>query len=68
MATKTKVWYKSKTLWLNILVALVAILGFVLGPDFPVELNVEILKWITFALAVLNGLLRLFSTDSAIKR
>ncbi len=55
--TEAKPWYMSKTLWLNALVLLVAALGWVSGPDFPLELG-QYAEYVTLALAILNLILR----------
>lgn len=62
----TKPWYFSKILGLNFLIALAAILGFVTGPEFPIELSAEVLKWLLLGVAIVNALLRLV-TNSAVK-
>lgn len=53
----SKVWYQSKTVWLNLLVVIVALLGFVVSPDFPLELG-QYAEYVTLALAILNIILR----------
>ncbi len=60
-----KSWWKSRTLGVNGIVILVAILGYFAGPESPVEFNAEVLGWITATMAVLNIGLR-FLTDSPI--
>lgn len=53
-----KVWYLSKTLWVNILVVVIAILGFVAGDQFPIQLGPDAIYYIGFALGILNIVLR----------
>lgn len=56
----------SKTIWINILVLIVALVGFVGGPDFPVQLSPEILEWLLFIQAMANLVLR-FITDQPLR-
>ena len=60
-----KPWYKSKTLWVNIAVGGGAVLAFMAGDQFPVQLNEQTLGWIVFLQAVVNAGLRLI-TDKPI--
>lgn len=56
---RKKPWYKSKTLWVNIVVGATAILAYMAGDQFPIPLNEQVLGWIVFGQAVLNAALRL---------
>lgn len=57
----SKPWYQSKTLLVNILLGLVAILGYIIGPDFPIDLS-QHADLIMFVIALANALLRLVTT------
>lgn len=57
-----KPWYKSKTLWVNIAVGGGAVLAFMAGDQFPVQLDEQMLGWIVFLQAVVNAGLRLITS------
>lgn len=57
-----KPWYKSKTLWVNIVVGSAAVLTYVAGDQFPIPFNEQVLGWIVFGQAVLNAALRLVTS------
>jgi hypothetical protein len=62
MEGKVKVWWRSKTLWFNIISLVVGVAG--------AALNVVETKWavigLTIVMALGNGILRYFFTDTAI--
>ena len=58
----SKPFYYSKTLWLNFLVILTALLTYVIQPDFPVQLPQASIELVASVLAVLNIALR-FTSD-----
>ena len=55
-----KKWYQSKTIWVNIILALVAIVG-ELSSVFPVSEHPKLWVTVTF---VLNTILRLMTTET----
>jgi len=59
---QAKKWYLSKTVRANTFVGVVTLLialgGFLSGPDFPLELSPEVAYLIGFAIAILNVVLR----------
>jgi len=57
----TQKWYKSRTLWLNIISAVLAILAL---PEFISVLPVSALPYIALASAIGNMILRVISTKS----
>lgn len=58
-----KMWYESKTLWINVIAIVVAILiEFIALPIVGEQLHM----WLTFAIAVLNIILR-FITEFPIE-
>ena len=59
---KTKLWLKSKTLWINILTAIILLANQVTQ---IVPLSAQVLMWITLGVAILNIILRLL-TDSKV--
>lgn len=54
-----KPFWQSKTIWVNLLVTLSAVLAFVAGPEWPVSLGERELALIISAQGVVNILLRL---------
>ena len=58
----TKVWYKSKTVWFNVITLALGVLGAVLGVVHS-QTSVVVL---TILVAVGNGVLRIWFTDTAI--
>lgn len=54
-----KPFWQSKTIWVNLLVTLSAVLAFVAGPEWPVALGERDLALIISAQGVVNILLRL---------
>ena len=57
-----KKWYQSKTVWVNIAVGGAAVLAYIAGDQFPVQLNEQMLGWISFGQAVVNAGLRLITS------
>lgn len=57
-----KPWYYSKTMWVNILTVVAALLAYLAGPDFPVPLTDEVLKGAVAVLGVINVVLRLVTS------
>ena len=54
-----KKWFlASKTVWVNVLVILAALLSFVVGPEFPIELTAQHLQILLLILALVNLALR----------
>jgi hypothetical protein len=58
-------WYESKIFWLNLLTAVAAILALLADPsgDFVTP---DVAKWIAFAVAALNVVLRVFFTSQPV--
>lgn len=61
-----KNWFESKTVIVNILMVVVASLGFVTGPEFPVAIPEEWTPYLLLALAIVNVVLR-FMTGQPLK-
>jgi hypothetical protein len=57
-----KPWYRSKTLWLNIVVGTSAVLAYMAGDAFPIQLNEQALGLVIFFQSVLNAGLRLITS------
>jgi hypothetical protein len=60
---EVKNWWESKTVWINIITFLVAMLVLVTGPDFPVQLPAEIAKYLLGGVALLNLAIRFVTTE-----
>lgn len=58
-----KFFLASKTIWVNALVLVVALVGFVAGPDFPLSLSAEALQWLLFIQAMANLVLRFITNE-----
>lgn len=61
-----KWWLESKTVIVNVLMALVALAGFVTGPDFPLQIPTEYLQYVLLGVALVNVVLR-FMTGQPLK-
>lgn len=61
-----KHWLKSKTIIVNVLLALVALAGFVIGPEFPLQIPAEYVEYVVFGVALVNVVLR-FLTNQPLK-
>lgn len=59
---KTKPFYLSKTNIINVLVVISTILAFVMGSEFPIPLDANILKWVILVQGVINIVLRFVTT------
>ena len=58
---QTKIWYTSRTLWVNF-ISLLAVIANVLGVvQLPIDADVQVM-----ALAIINAILR-FNTSKAVK-
>ena len=64
--TVGKFFLKSKTVWINALVLIAALAGFVTGPDFPLNLSAEDLRLVVFIQSFVNLVLR-FVTNEPLK-
>jgi hypothetical protein len=53
-----KAWYASKTIWLNVILAIVSALS-----ASNIDLPPEAFKWIALAGAVANGVLRMMTSQ-----
>lgn len=58
-----KPWYLSKTLWANALIVVIALLGFVTGDQFPIDLGPEVGYVVAFVLGILNLVLRFLTNQ-----
>lgn len=58
-----KEWYQSKTLWFNVLSAIVMILELLLKDSFIPLLYIP---YVTLGIGIVNGILRIFFTDAGI--
>lgn len=63
VVVSVKPWYLSKTLWLNVIVFLIAVIGVLMGPQFAEVLPKEWGKYLLAIVSVLNLLLRLLSSQ-----
>lgn len=61
--SKVKAFYLSKTVWVNIILTALAIIDLASQSPF---ITPEILPWLVFGAGVLNLVLRIWFTDSAI--
>lgn len=62
-----KQWYESKTIWVNVAAVVAAILVYMTGPDFPIQLDSETLKALVALLGVVNVALR-FVTNTGLTK
>jgi hypothetical protein len=60
----SKVWYQSRTVWFNVLVALFELLSFFYGDQF--RLSTEELTQLSTAVAVIGNIVLRFMTKSAV--
>ena len=61
-----KPFYLSKTVVVNVLLAVVAFLSLMVGPDFPIPIPGELVQYIVLAIALVNVVLR-FLTGQPLK-
>jgi len=62
-----KQWYQSKTVWLNLISALLLIAAlFLPGGQFASLFSAQVVEYISLAIAVVNIILRVFFTDAPI--
>jgi len=63
----SKAWYESKTVWLNVITALLAVAPlFLPGGEFTDLLGEMAVRYIALGVAVVNVILRVWFTDKPI--
>ena len=65
--TASTPFYKSKTIWLNVIAGLLSLAGVLTAPDSPFHLGEKGLAIVAGVTTILNLVLRLFSTKTPIK-
>lgn len=63
----SKPWYQSTTVWFNVLAAAALILGAVADNALSLGLPVQVVPWITLAIAVVNILIRVLRTSQPLE-
>lgn len=59
-------WYESKTVWLNVIAAILLVTGTLTAEDNPLHLGEGGLKLLGSVTVILNLILRLFSTSKPV--
>lgn len=61
-----KLWYQSKTVWVNLITMAIMVLTLFTAAENSALLPTSIVPWIAIVIAVLNIVLRVWFTESAI--